>query len=210
MTKLAEQPAKDCFIVCPIGNEQSPERKRSDTLLKHVFTPVLAKYGYVAIRADQIPKAGLITSQIINLIVDSPLVIADLTGGNPNVFYELAIRHATGKPYLQVIEKGERMPFDVSGFRTIQIDTHDINSIEEAKEQMRKQIAHFDAGHKADSPISIATNVKIIQSDASYAERLFNKLDEMHGFCGWTSIDDLGDKLDDIERILDEIKVKIE
>lgn len=131
MNKASENTSRDCFIVCPLGNEGSKERKRSDTLLKHVFTPVLAKYGYVAIRADQIPKAGLITSQLINLIVNCPLVIADLTGGNPNVFYELAIRHATGKPYLQIIEKNERMPFDVSGIRTIQIDTGDINSIEE-------------------------------------------------------------------------------
>lgn len=74
-------------------------------------------------RADQISKSGLITTQIINQIIECPLVIADLTGANPNVFYELAIRHATGKPYIQLIEQGHRLPFDIGGVRTISITT---------------------------------------------------------------------------------------
>ena len=85
---------EDCFIICPLGGAHSEIRKKSDKILRHVFQPVLDKNDFKAIRADQIPKVGLITTQIINLIMESPLVIADLTDSNPNVFYELAIRHA--------------------------------------------------------------------------------------------------------------------
>jgi len=50
------------------------------------------------IRADKISEPGIITTQIIGHIVDAELVIADLTDKNPNVFYELAIRHAIRNP----------------------------------------------------------------------------------------------------------------
>ncbi|MCH8549480.1 MAG: hypothetical protein LAT80_11440 [Balneolaceae bacterium] len=208
---MAESPEeKKCFIICPIGESGSPNRIRSDALLKYVFTPVLSDKGYVPVRADQIPKAGMITTQIINLVAESPLVIADLTDGNPNVFYELAIRHATGRPYVQVIEIGEKIPFDTSGVRTIPIDHRDLDSVEACKNEIGKQIDHFHSGHKADSPISVATNVRLLQSDSEYAERLFEKLEEIHGGLGWVSIDDLGDKLDDIERKLDDMESKID
>jgi len=136
-------------------------------------------------------------------------VLADLTGGNPNVFYELAIRHATGRPYIQIIEKGESIPFDISGVRTIQIDSRDIDSIEDAKSQLGKQIEHFHAGHQADSPISVAASIRLLQTDSSYAEKLLEKIEEMRGM-GWVSIDDLGDKLDDVQRKLDDIEGKLD
>jgi hypothetical protein len=209
MTNSQDNKLKQCFVLCPIGDDQSPDRLRSDKLLKFVFSPVLASNGYKALRADHVPKSGMITSQIINLIIESPLVLADLTGGNPNVFYELAIRHATGKPYIQIIEKGEPMPFDIRGVRTIEIDSKDLDSVEDAKNRIDQQIKHFHDGHQADSPISVAASVRLIQSDSSYADKLLEKLDEIQG-SSWYSIDDLGSKLDNIESKLDDIEKKID
>lgn len=199
---------KSCFIICPIGEAESLERKRSDALLRHVYSPILKKYGYKPVRADQIPKTGLITTQIINLVLESPLVIADLTGGNPNVFYELAIRHATGKPYIQVVEKGTSIPFDIIGVRTIPIDHHDLDCVEKCKSEIGKYIEHYHAGHQPDSPITAAANVRALQSDPQYAENLLEKLDEIHGY-GWASINDLDSKLDDLETKIDNIESKL-
>jgi hypothetical protein len=50
---------KECFIICPIGEEETPIRKRSDQLLRHIFEPVVNKCGYHAIRADKISKPGI-------------------------------------------------------------------------------------------------------------------------------------------------------
>jgi hypothetical protein len=47
--------------------------------------------------------------------MNDPLAIADLSDPNPNVFYELAIRQAIGKPLVQIIQKDEKIPFDVMG-----------------------------------------------------------------------------------------------
>jgi len=68
-------------------------------------------------RADELAEPGIITSQVIQHIVDDQLVIADLTERNPNVFYELALRHALRKPVVQIIHRGEAIPFDVAGMR---------------------------------------------------------------------------------------------
>ncbi|MCK6608989.1 MAG: hypothetical protein L6Q46_11930, partial [Flavobacterium sp.] len=178
---------EECFIICPIGNENSESRKRSDKLLKHVFKPVLDRNDYKALRADQIPKVGLITTQIINLIIESPLVIADLTDSNPNVFYELAIRHAIKKPYIQVIEKGQKIPFDLSGIRTIEIDITDLDNVENAIKEIEKQIHEFKKGYIPDSPISIASSAKIIQNDSDLAEEIADKLGYFTHFSDYSS-----------------------
>ena len=199
----------DCFIICPIGAVASETRSRSDKLMRHVFEPILEEKGYRAVRADKIPKAGLITSQIINLVIESPLVIADLTESNPNVFYELAIRHVTGRPFVHVIHKGSSIPFDIAGVRTIEIDLGDPDSLVAAKNELSAQIDEFKRGHKADSPVTVAASVRALQADSGLAEDLINKIDSLVGF-GLTSIDDIDDKLDRAISILEQIEGRIE
>ena len=194
---------EECFIICPIGSENSESRKRSDKLLKHVFKPVLDRNDYKALRADQIPKVGLITTQIINLIIESPLVIADLTDSNPTVFYELSIRHSIKKPYIQVIEKGQKIPFDLSGIRTIEIDITDLDNVEIAIKEIEKQIHEFKKGYIPDSPISIASSAKIIQNDSDLAEEIADKLGYFTHFSDYSSYSyDDNVKIDEISRKL--------
>ncbi|WP_299214088.1 hypothetical protein [uncultured Dokdonia sp.] len=166
----------NCFIICPIGSENSTERKHSDKLLNHVFKPVLDANQYNTIRADQVAKVGLITTQIINLILDSELVIADLTDQNPNVFYELALRHATNKPYIQVITKGQKIPFDLSGIRTVEIDVKDLDDVARAKKEIEDQILEIKNGHIPDSPVTIATSTKLLQDDYNLAETIAQRI----------------------------------
>ena len=159
---------KNCFIISPIGEEASEIRKRADQVLKHILTPTAQACGYEPIRADKISEPGIITSQVIQHIVDDPLVIADLTGMNPNVFYELAIRHAIRKPLVQIVNKGEKIPFDVAGMRTIPVDHHDLDSVEEAKAEIQKQIKAVEGKttDQIESPISVSVELQTLrQSD---------------------------------------------
>lgn len=171
-----DKPERTCFVICPLGDEDSEVRKRSDLLLKHVLSPVLRANGFRAVRADHIPKVGLITTQVINLIIESPLVIADLTGSNPNVFYELAIRHAIRKPYIQLVSRGERIPFDISGIRTIEVDITNLDSVDRSKREIDSQIKEFGRGHRPDSPISIASAARLLQDDRDLAAEIAEKL----------------------------------
>ncbi|PPT66278.1 hypothetical protein XarbCFBP8142_17340 [Xanthomonas arboricola] len=177
-------------------------------MLKYVHEPALAKFGYEIVRADKILKSGLITSQIINLILEADLVIADLTENNPNVYYELALRHATAKPFIQVAIAGQKIPFDISGLRTIFVDLTNPDSIESAKSDLDGYVNEFMSGHKADSPISLAKNVRLLQTDPDLAEKLLEHISNMSG-SGFASLDDLDDKLDDVRNILDHLNGRV-
>src|SRR3954453_18320013 len=95
--------SKTCFVISPIGAADSPQRKRADIVLKHIFKHALEPLGYAVVRADEISQPGSITLQVLERVLESDLVIADLTDHNPNVFYELAVRHASQKPVIHVI-----------------------------------------------------------------------------------------------------------
>lgn len=111
------------------------------------------------IRADGIDKPGMITRQVIEYILRSRLVIADLSFHNPNVFYELALRHATRLPIVQIVRAGELIPFDIHQMRTIVIDNRDIYSLVPKIETYRSEIASqvrraLEAESEIDTPIS--------------------------------------------------------
>jgi hypothetical protein len=169
---------KSCFVIAPIGEAESETRKRSDQVLKHVIFPAVSAMGYKAVRADQISEPGMITSQVIQHIVEDQLVVADLTERNPNVFYELAIRHAIRKPLVQLIKKGEQIPFDVAGTRTIHVDHRDLDSVEEAKKDIQAQIAALEKdSSKLETPISVSLDLQMLrQSDNPEARSLADVL----------------------------------
>jgi hypothetical protein len=163
---------KTCFVIAPIGEPESEARKRSDQILKHVITPAAGECGYNPMRADQISEPGIITSQVIQHIVEDPLVVADLTDRNPNVFYELAIRHAVKKPLVQIIQKGERIPFDVAATRTIPVDHRDLDSAEEAKLEIIRQIKAVEEDpSKIYTPISVALDLQILRQSENPEQR---------------------------------------
>ncbi|MFO0882763.1 MAG: hypothetical protein U0894_01005 [Pirellulales bacterium] len=115
----------------------------------------------------------MITSQVIQHIVEDQLVIADLTGSNPNVFYELAIRHAIRKPLVQLIQKGEKIPFDVAGMRTIPVDHKDLDSVDEARVEIEKQIRSTEnrSPDEIDSPITVSIELQALRSSENPEQR---------------------------------------
>ena len=144
-----------CFFITPIGDDGTDVRKHADMMLKHLIEPVAKEFDLQVIRADKIERSGLITQQIFEHIVRSRLCIADLSFSNPNAFYELAVRHMTKRAAIQVIRKGDRIPFDVSQGRTIIVDTSDVYTImdrfESARRELKEHVRHAIAT-QADKP----------------------------------------------------------
>ena len=70
-------------------------------------------------RADFITKTGSINKSVIQHIYNADLVIADLTDLNPNVFYELGVRHALRNGTILVALEGTKLPFDVGDLRAV-------------------------------------------------------------------------------------------
>ncbi len=131
---------KACFYIAPIGEEESEERKHSDLFLESIVAPAFDNFGYKVIRADNIGKPGMITNQIIEYIMNASFVVCDLSYHNPNVFYELALRHATKKPTIHIIRKCDKIPFDINDFRTIVIDDSSIYTLIPSLESYKNHI----------------------------------------------------------------------
>jgi hypothetical protein len=149
-----------CFYITPIGADGSEQRKHSDLFLGNIVELALGAFGLRVVRADAIDKPGIITRQIIEYLLRSRLVIADQSFHNPNVFYELALRHAVRLPIVQIIRGVDPIPFDVHQMRTVLIDNRDIYAFVPKLETYRSEIANqvgraLEAGAEVDTPISI-------------------------------------------------------
>ncbi|MFE9773894.1 hypothetical protein ACFYOV_19915 [Streptomyces sp. NPDC005931] len=116
-----------CFVISPIGAEESDVRVAADDFLELLLEPVLSSYRFKVVRADRMATPTAITTDIVRLVQEAELCIIDLTGHNANVFYECGRRHETGRPFIQMVSKSweERLPFDVAGIRTL---TYDLSS----------------------------------------------------------------------------------
>lgn len=153
---------KTCFVVGPIGEAGSAVRQKADWLLKGIIRPVLEtdELGYKVKRADDDADPGSITNALINDVIHSDLVVADLTGFNPNAFYELGIRHAVQKPTIHIIAEAVRLPFDNTDQRTIFVDISDFESIESAKNQLKgAALAVTKDGYRVTNPVTKAGGV---------------------------------------------------
>jgi hypothetical protein len=152
--------SKTCFYVTPIGDSDSESRRHADFMMEFVIRPALKEFDLCLVRADQMGQPGMIGRQVVEHILKSRLVIADLSFHNPNVFYELCLRHTTRLPTVQIKRAIDRLPFDLNQSRTISIDTSDVyglyamlqTHIAEVATQVRRSLQDVDS---ADNPISL-------------------------------------------------------
>ncbi|MGB2863744.1 MAG: hypothetical protein WBC05_10505 [Sedimentisphaerales bacterium] len=112
-------------------------------LYDEVIKPTVESFGIECMRADDFHTSGLILIDIAQSILESQLIIADITPDNPNVFYEVGFAHGMGKPLILLSEKSrEKLPFDVSGFRTLFYD-NSIGGKRKVEERLTKFITNI-------------------------------------------------------------------
>ncbi|MBF0327041.1 MAG: hypothetical protein HQL42_18470 [Alphaproteobacteria bacterium] len=155
MADKSKDSPKRCFVICPIGERGSEIRARSDDLFNNLIEPVAREAGYIAQRVIDNDRPGDITAKIVGDIIESDAVICDITGHNPNVFYELAIAHAWKKPC--VIISGDdpiRVPFDIGSQNVIQILLGSFAGAKAATENLARHLEALSGpGAGQDSPV---------------------------------------------------------
>ena len=96
---------------------------------------------------------GDINDEIFRHLLDDALVVADLSDHNPNVYYELAIRHAVRKPFIHVTQAGDKLPFDVQGMRAIQVDLESEASVARARTELSEMLDTIDVAVDITTPV---------------------------------------------------------
>jgi hypothetical protein len=118
-----------------------------ESLYKEVIEPVCEEFHLHAIRADNMfSDKGIVLQDIIQGIIDSRIIVAEITPENANVYYELGYAHALQKSTILLAEKGYPLPFDIQGYRTIFYEDT-IRGKNEVEENLRR---YLDAIAKPD------------------------------------------------------------
>jgi hypothetical protein len=159
-------------VIGPIGHQGSEIRSYADDFIQYIVDPVLKELDYQnAQRADRMPEPGRITTQIVRQLKESDLVIADLSHQNPNVYYELSIRHALGKPVIHMALTQTNIPFDLHDNRTI-FFTLECRHAENARKELKAQIERVqEETFKPSNPITEAINVIELQASQKPLEQ---------------------------------------
>jgi hypothetical protein len=126
----SKHPRKLCFVIGPMRTDDDIARQQR--LATEILHPLLVDHGFDVITPDR-PQAGQIMRQVMAFLDRADLVVADLTGSNPSVMYELAIRHCIGLPTLMVrhAKAGDLNPpelsvaFDLRHYRHQELDLDD-------------------------------------------------------------------------------------
>lgn len=140
-----------CFVIMPIGTQRIGDRsitadelrKKYDFIIKNAISR--AAPGLEVIRADEELNPGSISNDIFTKLMHSKYVIADVTYPNPNVFYELGIRHAISPRTILIRESSaEKVPFDISHLRYIEY-VENPGGMEALAEELKTRFSFYDS-----------------------------------------------------------------
>src|SRR5690242_12031880 len=109
-------PQRKAFVLMPF-------REPFNSYYPRIFKRALETAGFTVTRADNNSTPLPIISDIQRSIRNADLILCEMSDRNPNVFYELGMSHAIGKPVVLVVRKEESIPFDVSHIRVIIYDS---------------------------------------------------------------------------------------
>lgn len=111
-----------------------------DAYYQNALKPAIVDSKLGPVRADEIYGAGAIIEDIYEAIKSATVLVADVTGKNPNVSYELGMAHALNKPVVIITQSTEDVPFDYKHLRHIRYDVREITWVENLRKSITTTI----------------------------------------------------------------------
>lgn len=173
---------KKCFVITPIGAPNSDIRRKIDGVISSAIKPVL-NGKYEVIVSHEETNSGSIKSSIIKNIYDCDLVIANLTTQNPNVMYEVAIRHAVAKPIIHITEDVKDLPFDINDQRTIEYKD-DMYGVIELRDKLDKMVSDIETStEKISNPVvdslKITNIINVQENNMDISDAIITMLSQL-------------------------------
>ncbi len=139
---------KTCFVIGRMGDGYMA---RLEKLAREIIAPLVERAGYQVVTPDK-PSTSGIMDDVLDMLDRAELVVADVTGHNPNVLYELGIRHSLGKPTIVVTETD--VPFDIRAYRYHPINIDDPADTIAILHPVIAEITGPDVPPFADNPVT--------------------------------------------------------
>lgn len=143
---------KTCFVIMPFSDE-------NDRLYYKFIKNTVEELGIECRRGDEIKHPGIVTDKIVKGIIDSDLIIAEVTDSNPNVFYELGVSHSFRKPTIVLAKKNgdqDGLPFDIRSFEVIYYTPENLIGMKAELASYINSISHESYSH--DTMVNPVTN----------------------------------------------------
>lgn len=154
--------SKRCFVVMGYGIRYDLSSKKKinlDAIYSDIIKPAVISCDYECIRGDEVLDSGLIDESMYYGILESDLVVADITTLNPNAIYELGVRHGVRRfRTIIMMESGDKFFFDLNHNRTLTYTYHKnkkqySEEVEAVKDRLTKIIQEIDKHEQIDSPL---------------------------------------------------------
>ena len=137
-----------------IKNDNQGNKVNFNEIYDSIIKPAIQELDLTCLRCDEISKSGMIHKDMFNHIYYSDIAIVDISVLNPNVFYELGMRHALKKGITIIIKrKNTQIPFNISGMRLIEYDEENVESSIRTRLEIQAYIKNGIKDRQLDSPI---------------------------------------------------------
>ncbi|MCS3697191.1 DUF3450 domain-containing protein [Salinibacter ruber] len=199
--------SQECFVIAPIGPPRSDTRDRTEGLLDEALRPVVKEFGLDVTAPYEIAEAGSIPKQVIQHLLEAELVIADLTDLNPNVMYELAVRHAKGKPVVPIADRNTSLPFDITTQRTIFYEDS-MHGLSQLKPTLKNAVDEALSDDSPDNPIyNVQQDFRMREAVAGNdaMEYLLDRIDDIEASVSRDGDAPNEERVDDLEQRLSQL-----
>lgn len=171
---MGKENEKRCFVIMPISDKEGYAPGHFRKVYEQIFIPAIRKAGFEPYRVDDEKLSQSIIKKIFDGLTKYDMALCDLSSNNPNVMYELGIRHSYDLPVVLVKDDKTDYVFDISGINTFEYKSDRLfESVMDARDKIAAAIIETE---KQEKQGTFLTNINVGKAIAS--EKDVSKEDE--------------------------------